>query len=42
MVYGYQDANNRLRREGWTGAVYVGFSLRRIAGKIFNISGRNV
>ena len=38
MVYCYQDAINRLRREGRTGAVYVGFSLVGIAGKSFYIS----
>jgi len=35
MVYCYQDANGRLRREGRTGAVYIGFSLMRIFGKSF-------
>jgi hypothetical protein len=35
IVYCYQDANNRLRRDGRTGALYVGFSLLGIAGKSF-------
>lgn len=33
MVYCYQDAINRLRRNGRTGSLYVGFSLIGIAGK---------
>lgn len=33
MVYCYQDAVNRLRRNGQTGSLYVGFSLIGISGK---------